>query len=104
MKKGIGPRGLGAPKSAAKMYGKSPAKKTGDPRKDFIKSTSSKKPAVNIIDDPIERVSKVAKNSGKPFGTVAYDAISSNAVQNIPYSKRTFGDVANAAEKNAYKK
>jgi len=29
MKKGIGPRGLGAPKSAAKMYGaKSPAKKT----------------------------------------------------------------------------
>lgn len=26
MKKGIGPRGLGAPKSAAKMYGKSPAK------------------------------------------------------------------------------
>ena len=30
MKKGIGPRGLGAPKSAAKMYGKSPAKKTGD--------------------------------------------------------------------------
>jgi len=30
MKKGIGPRGLGAPKSAAKMYGtKSPAKKDG---------------------------------------------------------------------------
>ena len=29
MKKGIGPRGLGAPKSAAKMYGaKSPAKQT----------------------------------------------------------------------------
>lgn len=26
MRKGIGPRGLGAPKSAAKMYGKSPAK------------------------------------------------------------------------------
>jgi len=39
MKKGIGPRGLGAPKSAAKMYGaKSPAKQTAnyydvDPRK-----------------------------------------------------------------------
>ena len=31
MKKGIGPRGLGAPKSAAKMYGKSPAKKMTDP-------------------------------------------------------------------------
>lgn len=30
MKKGIGPRGLGAPKSAAKMY-KSPAKKMTDP-------------------------------------------------------------------------
>lgn len=30
MKKGIGPRGLGAPKSAAKMYGaKSPAKQVG---------------------------------------------------------------------------
>jgi hypothetical protein len=30
MKKGIGPRGLGAPKSAAKMYGaKSPAKQIG---------------------------------------------------------------------------
>jgi hypothetical protein len=33
MKKGIGPRGLGAPKSAAKMYGKSPAKKMTDPPK-----------------------------------------------------------------------
>lgn len=30
MKKGIGPRGLGVPKSAAKMYGKSPAKQTTD--------------------------------------------------------------------------
>ena len=31
MKKGIGPRGLGAPKSAAKMYGaKSPAKQTSE--------------------------------------------------------------------------
>jgi hypothetical protein len=38
MKKGIGPRGLGAPKSAAKMYGDSPAKKMGD----------GKKPIVNI--------------------------------------------------------
>lgn len=32
MKKGIGPRGLGAPKSAAKMYN-SPAKKMTDPPK-----------------------------------------------------------------------
>ena len=32
MKKGIGPRGLGAPKSAAKMYD-SPAKKMTDPPK-----------------------------------------------------------------------
>jgi hypothetical protein len=30
MKKGIGPRGLGAPKSVAKMYVKSPAKQTKD--------------------------------------------------------------------------
>jgi len=32
MRKGIGPRGLGAPKSPAKMYN-SPAKKDGDPKK-----------------------------------------------------------------------
>jgi len=36
MKKGIGPRGLGAPKSAAKMYGKSPAKQTGDGKKPIV--------------------------------------------------------------------
>ncbi len=110
MKQGIGPHKLGVSKrvegmaAAPKMYKAAPAKKTGDPRKDFIKSTSSKKPAVNIKDGPIERVSKVAKNSGKPYGTVAYDAISSNAFQSIPYSKRTFGDVANAAEKKYGKK
>ena len=35
MKKGIGPRGLGAPKSAAKMYGaKSPAKQTNTKKED----------------------------------------------------------------------
>jgi len=34
MKKGIGPRGLGAPKSAAKMYGDSPAKQTSAPTKE----------------------------------------------------------------------
>jgi len=40
MKKGIGPRGLGAPKSAAKMYGaKSPAKQTK-----MVKEDKSYKP------------------------------------------------------------
>ena len=106
MKNGIGPHKLGVSKrvegmgAAPKMYKAAPAKKNG-------KTYGGKKPAVNIKDGPIERVSKVAKNSGKPFGGVAYDAISSNAFQSIPYSKRTFGDVANAAEKNAqnvYKK
>lgn len=38
MKKGIGPRGLGAPKSAAKMY-KSPAKKNKPGKKFASKST-----------------------------------------------------------------
>ena len=36
MKKGIGPRGLGAPKSAAKMYGaKSPAKQVKNEKQDY---------------------------------------------------------------------
>ena len=47
MKKGIGPRGLGASKSPAKMYGaKSPAKQTGkirvNPSSDSIKSKHKK--------------------------------------------------------------
>lgn len=40
MKKGIGPRGLGAPKSPAKMYN-SPAKKAGPPSKKEIEYRSA---------------------------------------------------------------
>jgi hypothetical protein len=45
MKKGIGPRGLGAPKSAAKMYGaKSPAKQATPSKKeqDYIVAQNKK--------------------------------------------------------------
>ena len=41
MRKGIGPRGLGAPKSPAKMYN-SPAKKDGNPVKDAVKKIDAK--------------------------------------------------------------
>ena len=45
MRKGIGPRGLGAPKSAAKMYGDSPAKKASEygRRHDRLVQRSDKK-------------------------------------------------------------
>ena len=71
-------------------------------RAELKKKTTKAKPKANVKSGPIERVSKVAKDSGKGYGTVAYDAISSDEFQNIPYSKRTFGDVANAAEKQKY--
>jgi len=66
-------------------------------RAELKKKTTKAKPKVNIKSDPIQRVSKVAKDSGKTYGDVAYNAISS--LQNIPFNKRTFGDVAKAAEK-----
>ena len=46
MKKGIGPRGLGAPKSAAKMYGKSPAKQS--------KPTKPKKLPTGVAEPALE--------------------------------------------------
>ena len=66
-------------------------------RAQLKKKTSKAKPKAKIKADPIQRISKVAKDSGKTYGDVAYNAISS--LQNIPYNKRTFGDAAKAAEK-----
>ena len=72
-------------------------------RAELKKKTTKAKPQAKIKSGPIERVSKVASDSGKTYGTVAYNAISSDEFQNIPFAKRTFGDLANAAEKQSYK-
>ena len=72
MKKGIGPRGLGAPKSAAKMYGaKSPAKQT-------------------------ERINKMGPQvddtpEGRGQATRTVDKIKS-AIQ-APFSEKTYGEL-----------
>jgi len=126
MKKGIGPRGLGAPKSAAKMYGKSPAKKTGDPRKDFLERSKSKKPAVNIVDDAFERIGKTnAKTkvfeemSDELVNKTGMDRMRANqysmATINMTYPAKikkvgkeagaqTYGQLADAVEKKYGKK
>ena len=89
-------------KAKKKMY-KGGGKVDAALRAELKKRTSKAKPKANIKADPIQRVSKVAKKSGKTYGTVAYDAISSDGFQSIPFSERTLGDVANAAEKMNYK-
>lgn len=68
MKKGIGPRGLGAPKSAAKMYN-SPAKKSGPPSKkeqDYIvaqnKKADEKLARKNDIKDGMEASKRLEKS------------------------------------------
>ena len=132
MKQGIGPHKLGVSKrvegmaAAPKMYKAAPAKKTGDPRKDFIKSTSSKKPAVNIKDDAMERIGKTkAKTqiykdmSDDLVKTTGMDRTRANqysmATINMTYpatikkvgkqaGAKTFGQLADAVEKKYGKK
>lgn len=89
-------------KAKKKMYNKG-GKLDAALRAELKKKTTKAKPKVKIKSGPIERVSKVASDTGKGYGTVAYNAISSDEFQNIPFSERTFGDVANAAEKQSYK-
>ena len=84
MKKGIGPRGLGAPKSAAKMYGaKSPAKQTAKSdrlmkKSDKLYDRANKNTTPTAEYDPIEgkvmnsevytrKGERLAKKSDKTF-------------------------------------
>ena len=105
---------------------KSPAKKTGDPVKDFIKSTSRKKPAVNIKDNPMERIGKTkAKTqifkdmSDELVNKTGMDRMRANqysmATINMTYpatikkvgkeaGAKTFGQLADAVEKKYGKK
>jgi hypothetical protein len=79
MKKGIGPRGLGAPKSAAKMYGaKSPAKQT-----DYQKKERER------ISKMGPQVDETPEGRGKKTRTV--DKVKS-AIQ-APFSEKTYGDL-----------
>ena len=79
MKKGIGPRNLGAPKSAAKMYGaKSPAKQTESYRERENKRISKMGPQVD--DTP----------TGRGEATRTIDKVKS-AIQ-APFSDKTYGD------------
>ena len=68
MKKGIGPRGLGAPKSAAKMYGaKSPAKQTKNTQ-DY--RNLKPKDAITYADSVAVETAHFS-NRGKAMGEIA---------------------------------
>jgi len=95
MKKGIGPRGLGAPKSAAKMYGaKSPAKQT--------KNTQNyrdlkPKDAKTYADSTAVETAHFSKH-GKAMGEVAGKIASGGTMQNDPSRGFTTGNTPNSAD------
>ena len=94
MKKGIGPRGLGAPKSAAKMYGaKSPAKQVNKNTQDYY--NLKPKDAKTYADSAAVEVGRFFGNT---MGEVAGKVASGGTLQNDPARGFKTGHTPNSAD------
>lgn len=103
MKKGIGPRGLGAPKSAAKMYGaKSPAKQVNKNTQDYY---NLKPKDAKTYADSVAVETGYFSEGGKRMGEIAGKVASGGTLQNDPSRGFTTGNTPNSADaKNMLKK
>ena len=95
MKKGIGPRKLGAPKGVGKMYGaKSPAKQTKNTQ-DYY--NLKPKDAKTYADSTAVETAHFS-NRGRAMGEIAGKVASGGTLQNDPSRGFTTGNTPNSAD------